>query len=90
MKTAMIQKYEKIKEQHQDEVVLIRLGDFYEAFGKDAEVISEALNLTLTRRICDRETNERISMVGFPFCVLNKFTAKLAEKNIQVKVVNEL
>lgn len=90
MKTAMFQRYEKIKDQHQDEVVLVRLGDFYEAFGKDAEVIANILDLTLTGRICDSETNERISMAGFPFHVLDRFTAKLAENNIQVKVVNEL
>jgi DNA mismatch repair protein MutS len=90
MKTAFFQKYKKIKEQYQNEIVLIKLGDFLEAFGKDAETISKILDLTLTGRICDRETNERILVTGFPFHVLNKFTAKLAENNIQVKVVNEL
>lgn len=90
MKTQMFQRYEKIKAQHQDEIVLVRLGDFYEAFGKDAEVIAEVLDLTLTGRVIDRNTCERTSMTGFPFHLLNDFTAKLADKNIQVKVVNEL
>ena len=87
MKTPLMQKYEECKRQNQDAVILVRLGDFYEAFGEDARTIASILDLTLTSRRIDG--NERISMCGFPFHVFKKFSAVLSENNIQVKVVNE-
>ena len=48
--TPMMRQYLEIKEQHKDEVLFFRLGDFYEMFFEDAIEISHLLSLTLTHR----------------------------------------
>lgn len=60
---------------------LHRLGDFYEAYGEDAKLVAEVLELTLTSRTID---GERVDMVGFPQHTLEKYAAKLQESNIIV------
>ncbi len=45
-----MQQYQEMKKKHPDAVLLFRVGDFYEIFGKDAVTASEILGITLTRR----------------------------------------
>ena len=46
----LLKQYREMKKKHPDAILLFRVGDFYEIFGKDAIVASEILGLTLTRR----------------------------------------
>ena len=49
--TPMMIQYKEAKAQiPPDAVLLFRLGDFYEEFFEDAETVSRALDLTLTKR----------------------------------------
>ena len=48
--TPMINQYLQIKEQHQNEILFFRLGDFYEMFFEDAQTASRELEITLTGR----------------------------------------
>ncbi len=44
----MMQHYVKTKEEYKDCILFYRLGDFYEMFFEDAEIVSKELELTLT------------------------------------------
>ncbi len=46
----MMQHYVKTKEEYKDCILFYRLGDFYEMFFEDAEVVSKELELTLTEK----------------------------------------
>ena len=46
--TPMMQQYIELKEQNPDLILFFRLGDFYEMFFEDAELVSRELELTLT------------------------------------------
>ena len=48
--TPLMEQYVNVKNQHPDEVVFFRVGDFYEMFNADAVEVSRLLNLTLTHR----------------------------------------
>ena len=50
MTTPMMQQYQEAKERHPGMLLLFRMGDFYELFHEDAEVVSRVLGLTLTSR----------------------------------------
>ena len=63
--TPMMQQYLTIKDQHPDELLFYRLGDFYEMFFDDALIASRELELTLTGRDCGLE--ERAPMCGIPY-----------------------
>ena len=61
----MYRKYLDAQEKYPQAVIAMRLGDFYEVFGKNAEVLASELPLTLTGRDCGLES--RVPMVGFPY-----------------------
>ncbi len=46
----MMRQYLEVKEQHRDQILFFRLGDFYEMFFEDALLVSKELELTLTGR----------------------------------------
>ena len=49
-RTPMMRQYLGVKDQHPDAIILMRMGDFFEAFYEDAKTISQLLDLTLTSR----------------------------------------
>jgi len=48
--TPMITQYNKIKAKYPEELLLYRLGDFYELFYEDAEIGARELNIALTKK----------------------------------------
>lgn len=71
--------YLELSDSYPDCIVILRLGDFYEAFDNDAETLAEELDLTLTsRRLTD---DERVPMVGFPYHTSDAYLAKIRQKH---------
>lgn len=66
----------------------MRVGDFYEFYGEDAERASEALEISLTGR--EDGGNGRIPMAGVPFHAVEKFLARLLQKGIRVALCDQL
>ena len=71
----MYQKYLDVQEKYPHAVVAMRLGDFYEVFGKNAETLANELPLTLTGRDCGLES--RVPMVGFPYHTADVYFGKI-------------
>ena len=71
----MYQKYLDAQGKYPHAVVAMRLGDFYEVFGKNAEVLASELPLTLTGRDCGLES--RVPMVGFPYHTAEMYFGKI-------------
>ena len=67
--------YMDMKESHPDEIVLIRLGDFYEALDNDATILADELNLTLTGRAITADM--RVPLVGFPYHAADVYIEKI-------------
>ena len=67
--------YMDMKENHPDEIVLIRLGDFYEALDNDATILADELNLTLTGRAITADM--RVPLVGFPYHAADVYIDKI-------------
>lgn len=63
-KNPLYEKYKTYTDRYPDSVIAMRVGDFYEVFGKKATLIADKANLTLTGR--DMGFEQRIPMVGFP------------------------
>ena len=69
------QKYLDVQGRYPQAIIAMRLGDFYEVFGKNAEVLANELPLTLTGRDCGLES--RVPMVGFPYHASNVYFSKI-------------
>ena len=86
--TPLMQQYQEMKKKHPDAVLLFRVGDFYEIFGKDAVVASEILGITLTRR--QTGIDSRIELAGFPHHALDTYLPKLVRAGKRVAICEQL
>lgn len=87
-KTPMLQQYFKAKAERPDVLMAMRVGDFYEFYGDDAETAAQALEITLTGR--EDGSNGRISMAGVPFHSVEKYLARLVAKGFKVALCDQL
>ncbi len=81
--TPLMQQYFSIKEQYPDCILFFRLGDFYEMFFEDAEKVSTAIDIVLTKR---GET----PMCGVPFHTSEIYLARLVNAGFKVAVCEQL
>ena len=84
----MMQHYLETKKQYKDCVLFYRLGDFYEMFFEDAEIVSRELELTLTGKDCGQE--KRAPMSGIPYHAADSYIAKLIEKGYKVAICEQV
>src|SRR5712692_1154983 len=82
--TPMMQQYRAAKEAHPGMLLLFRMGDFFETFGEDAELVSRVLGLTLTSR------DKSIAMAGFPHHQLDSYLRKLLRHGHRVAVCDQV
>ena len=73
----MMQQYWKLKNQHPDQLMFYRMGDFYEIFYEDAKKAAKLLDITLTAR--GQSAGQSIPMCGIPFHSLEGYLAKLVK-----------
>ena len=76
------QRYMRIQDKYPDHIVLFSRGDFYEALGKGAQILSENLALTLTGRDCG--LLERVPMVGVPYHAVDNYIGKALECGLKI------
>lgn len=84
----MLQQYFAAKAEHPGVLLAMRVGDFYEFYGEDADIAADALQITLTGR--EDGSNGRISMAGVPFHSVEKYLAKLLQKGMKVALCDQL
>lgn len=87
--TPVMQQYLEIKRQHQDVILLYRLGDFYETFFEDAIIMSRELELTLTGKEAGEKVG-RVPLAGIPAKAIDRYLEKLIEKNYKVAICEQL
>ncbi len=82
--TDAYREYGEIKKENPDSLVLYQVGDFFEAYGADAQTVSEALELNLTSRFIG--SNQRTQMCGFPANRLETYINMLLDRGFDVAV----
>lgn len=85
--TPIRRQYLDIKANHQDAILLFRLGDFYEAFDDDARLLAQELNIALTSRSMGKDN--RIPLAGVPHFVLEKHLATLISRGHRVAICEQ-
>ena len=78
------QAYLKSKADNPSSLLLYQVGDFFEAYADDAEVVGTALDLVQTTRAADHNT--RVPMVGFPQHRLETYLTMLTDRGYDVAV----
>ena len=84
----MMQQYLSMKDEHLDQILMFRLGDFYEMFFDDAVTASRELELTLTGRDCGLP--DRAPMCGVPYHSVENYIAQLVKKGYKVAICEQM
>ena len=87
--TPAMAQYLEIKNKHQDEILMYRMGDFYETFFEDAVRLSKELEITLTAREAGSVLG-KIPLAGIPAKSLDSYLEKLVQKSIKVAICDQL
>ena len=78
--------YLAVKAENPDSLVLYQVGDFFEAYGEDAQKVAEALDLVMTSRAIS--DSERVPMVGFPQHTLETYMNMLTDRGYDLAVAS--
>jgi DNA mismatch repair protein MutS len=84
----MLEQYFGMKVKHPEAILLSRVGDFYEAYGEDAEVIARALQIALTSK--EAGAGKRVAMAGVPHHALAQYLARLVQQRFIVALAEQL
>ncbi|MCL1845046.1 MAG: DNA mismatch repair protein MutS [Defluviitaleaceae bacterium] len=86
--TPMMEQYFSIKARHKDEILMFRLGDFFEIFYDDAKIAAKELDIALTAR--GGGAGERVPMCGVPAHAVDGYIARLVEKGYRVALADQI
>ncbi len=84
----MLRQYFAHKAEHPGVLLAMRVGDFYEFYGEDAETAAATLSITLTGR--EDGSNGRVSMAGVPFHSVEKYLAMLVQAGHKVALCDQV
>ena len=87
MTTPARRQYLRIKSEHADELLLFRMGDFYETFDNDARIVARELEIALTSRGMGK--GERVPLAGIPYHALDSYLARLIKKGYKVAICEQ-
>ena len=86
--------WHNLKEKHPDAVLLMRKGDFYEAFGEDAKKVAKSTGLKEQHVVKEgfetKEGERGVSYVNFKNTSLDKYLPKLVRDGHRVAIVDNL
>ncbi len=86
--TPIRRQYLELKRKHADCILFFRLGDFYETFDSDAELVARELDVVLTSRPVGRDT--RVPMAGVPHHAAESYIARLIERGYRVAIAEQI
>jgi DNA mismatch repair protein MutS len=81
--TPMMRQYREMKARYPEAILFFQLGDFYETFFDDAELVSRELEITLTSR-------DGVPMAGVPVRRVEFYVQKLLKRGYKVALCPQL
>lgn len=83
MNKTLKKQFDEMKAKHPDTVLLFRVGDFYESYEEDAEIVAKELGIILTKK-------GNTKMAGFPHHSLDNYLPKLVRAGKRVTMCDQL
>jgi DNA mismatch repair protein MutS len=79
--------YLELKRQHPDALLLVRMGDFFEAFDDDARVLARVLDIALTAR--DVGNGVRAPLAGIPHQSIDSYLPRLVGSGLKIAIAEQ-
>lgn len=83
------QQFHEMKRKHPDAVLLFRVGDFYESYYEDAQIVTEIIP-TITLVMKEYENVGTLTYCGFPHHALDMYLPKIVRANKRVAICEQL
>jgi DNA mismatch repair protein MutS len=87
--TPMMRHYADTKDQCLGQILLYRMGDFFECFFQDAISVSRELELVLTSKEAGKDVG-RVPMAGIPYHALDRYCAQLVERGFAIAICDQV
>lgn len=84
----LIAQYAALKALYPDALLLSRVGDFYEAYGADAEDLAASASILLTSK--ESGKGRRVAMAGVPHHHLGSYLARLLKQRRVVAIAEQM
>ncbi|MGL1862355.1 MAG: DNA mismatch repair protein MutS [Pseudodesulfovibrio sp.] len=84
----MLEQYLHFKEENKGCLLFFRMGDFYELFFEDAEIVARAVQISLTSR--NPKDENPIPMCGMPHHSVEPYLSKLLEKGYKIAICDQV
>ena len=86
----LARQYSEMKAKHPDAILLFRVGDFYESFGDDAEVVADVCGLVLSRVDEFFHYEKPAYRAAFPAHALDSYLPRLVRAGKRVAICDGL
>lgn len=86
--TPLMKQYNSFKTKYPDAILLFRVGDFYETFGKDAIIAAKVLGIVQTQR--KNGSASSVELAGFPHHSLETYLPKLVRAGYRVAICDQV
>ncbi len=84
----MLEQYLHFKEDNPGCLLFFRMGDFYELFFEDAEIVARAVQIALTSR--NPKDDNPIPMCGMPHHSVEPYLSQLLEKGYKIAICDQV
>ena len=81
-------RYKELEKEYPENILALRVGDFYEVLGDNAVKLANELGLTLTGR--EVGLPERVPMIGFPYHAAEKYFSRIIALGYKISVCEGL
>ena len=88
MTTPVRHQYLQMKKQYPDAILFFRLGDFYETFDDDAQVVADICDIALTSRPVGK--NQRVPLAGVPYHSADTYISRLIAAGHKVAIAEQV
>ncbi|MBI3928335.1 MAG: DNA mismatch repair protein MutS [Armatimonadetes bacterium] len=86
--TPLFVQYYELKKEHPGCLMLMRVGDFYEAYGQDAVLLARDADIALTSK--EAGGGQRLEMAGVPYFAVDQYLRALVEKGHRVALGEQM
>lgn len=84
----MLEQYLRFKEENPGCLLFFRMGDFYELFFEDAEIVARAVQIALTSR--NPKDDNPIPMCGMPHHSVEPYLSQLLDKGYKIAICDQI
>ncbi len=81
-------RYKELEKEYPENILALRVGDFYEVLGDNAVKLANELGLTLTSR--EVGLPERVPMIGFPYHAAERYFSQIIALGYKISVCEGL